>query len=230
MLMSYLMDIFSGISGELVSLLRSIGSFAESSGGGRAYLAGELPRAMLTGEKTNDIEICVAGNLMFLADNYAKSYSAKIKKDPQGKECLLNSPYSQKSIKLTQARDGDIKKELFSRDFSIDGFAVELSRDRFGEILDPAGAMADLNSRVLRIMRRDVFKNPVSIYRAIRLIYKYNLSMDPITEMLMNQAIGSDVLKNVPSGGISIELALIKKEKRSREIMQALRDLKVVVK
>lgn len=222
------MELFSNVSAELISLFRSVGSIAETCGGGHAYLIGELPLAMLMGDKTTKAEITIAGNMIFVADEFEKAYTVSVTEETD-LSCLLPSPYSKDCVHLTQAKDGDIRKEIFSRAFSIIALTVELGHENFGQFFDPAGAISDLNSRVLRAMQRDVFvRNPVNIIRAVKMVHKYQLSLDPITERLLETAVQSDLLKNLPDSDISLELELIKKEKSCKKIQQSLKDMGIV--
>jgi hypothetical protein len=224
------MYLFSNVPNELISLFRAVGSFAETCGGGRAYLIGSFPIAMFLKEQVREVEISIAGNMLFVADEFEKAYGVEIKEENDCEtKCLLPSPYSKDCIHLTQAVDGNIKKEIFSRAFSVDALTIELGHENFGRFFDPGGAISDLKSMVLRALQRDVFiKDPVNILRAVKLLYRYQLSMDPITEELLKGAIESELLKNIADSDISLELDLIKKEKHSKDVLQTLKDMKII--
>lgn len=85
-------------------------------------------------------------------------------------------------IDLTALRGETIEADLAERDFTIGAVAVPLSG---GEPIDPHGGLADLDSRVLRVVGEGSFAaDPLRLLRAARLAAGLGLEIDPDTASL----------------------------------------------
>ena len=63
----------------------------------------------------------------------------------------------------------NIDADLRRRDFSINAMALRLDGQHFGELLDPMGGEADLESGLIRVLHPTSFiDDPTRMYRAIR--------------------------------------------------------------
>ena len=228
------MRLFSTLPGELISIFKGLGNAADAVNA-KAYLIGAYPRSIMFREDCSDIEITVTGDIKKTVENFVNS--SKILTDKTiktaGRYLLIPNPYSEGDhIKIARTRKemsggaGDIKSETFCRGFSIDSLAVCLNAIDFGNIVDYAGAVQDIDNKILRSLKRDLFNNePAYIFRAAAYKARYGLSLDPIIETLWKRALKEKAFHSLPNSDLKHELHQIKKEKNSKEELKILKEL-----
>ena len=226
------MKLFATLPGELLSLMRGLGEAADSMNA-KAYIIGAYPRSILLREDCSDLEITVTGNCEKMVDYFTNNYSliTKNKKiHSEGRYTFVPSPYNDGDfLRIAPARKdekggvGDIYSETLSRGFSIDALAISLSKNDFGDVIDPVGAMDDIKINSLRILHRDVFEQePIFIFRALYYIAKYGLSWDPMTADLWADALKKGTHLKINSKEINAEIKLVKKEKNGKDVLKLL--------
>lgn len=83
---------------------------------------------------------------------------------------------------LPDVRPGSLAEDLARRDFTANAVAMRLAGPDAGEIADLHGGRADLQSRILRLMRADGFEeDPSRLIRAARYAARLGLRPDPAT-------------------------------------------------
>jgi len=228
------MRLFSTLPGELISIFKGLGNAADAINA-KAYLIGAYPRSILFREDCSDLEVVITGDIERTIDNFVNSYKMLTDKTIKtaGRYFHISNPYSEGDfIKIARTRKdmsggaGDIKSETFCRGFSIDALAVCLNSIDFGNIVDYAGAVQDLENRILRSLTRDLFSNePVYLFKAIAYKTKYGLSTDPITDTLWKRAIKEKTFHTIPQSDLKHELHNIRKEKNGKEELRTLKEL-----
>ena len=228
------MRLFSTLPGELISVFKGLGNSADAINA-KAYLIGAYPRSIVVKEDCTDLEIVITGDLEQMVNNFVNSY--KLMKDKtvkaEGRYLLISNPYSPSDvIRFARARKdftggaGDIGSEVFCRGFSIDALAVSLNTNDFGNIVDVAGALSDIENSVLRSLRRNLFsEEPLYILKAKVYVARYGLSFDPITETLWKRALREKAFQALSKDEIKAELDKIKKEKNGKEELNILKGL-----
>jgi tRNA nucleotidyltransferase/poly(A) polymerase len=89
-----------------------------------------------------------------------------------------------RTVDFTPFHDG-IEDDLATRDFTINAIAVPLAG---GEPVDPHGGRADLDAKVIRVVKGSVFTDdPLRLLRAVRLADELGLQLEPETERLVRQ-------------------------------------------
>jgi hypothetical protein len=87
-----------------------------------------------------------------------------------------------KTVDFTPLRGG-IEGDLATRDFTINAIALPVGG---GEPVDPTGGRDDLELRVLRAVREEIFEDdPLRILRAVRLEDELGFRLAPMTEELV---------------------------------------------
>ena len=228
------MRLFSTLPGELISIFKGLGNAADAINA-KAYLIGAYPRSIIFREDCSDLEIVVTGDIEKTVDNFVNSYKMLTDKTVKtaGRFLHIPNPYSEGDfIKIARTRKdmtggaGDIKSETFCRGFSIDALAVCLNAIDFGNIVDYAGAVQDIENKILRSIKRDLFSNePAYIFKATAYKARYCLSIDPITETLWKRAIKEKAFHSLPHSDLKHEMHQIKKEKNSKEELKILKEL-----
>ena len=232
------MHLFSTLPGELISIFRAIGVSADAVNA-KAYVIGAYPRSILVKEDCSDIEIAITGDLNSVVEHFLNSYPLLKSKSlkHEGRFVLVPSPYNEGDfIRMARARldhhhggAGDIDSEVLCRGFSIDGLAISINSADFGSIIDKEGAMEDIKSKVLRIMNRDLFKmDQAFIYKAIFYTARYELSIEPITETLLKDAVRSKYTNCLTPEQKKAELSKIKRGKNKALAIQLLNEYNIV--
>jgi len=226
------MHLFSTLPGELINMFKDFGLAAEAVGA-NAYVIGAYPRSIILKEDCSDIELTVTGDhekmLHCLVKSYPIAKNKKIKKD--GKYLLLESPYNEGDhIKVGRSRKdenggiGDIHSEIFSRGLSLDSLAISTNATSFGEVIDAGGAMDDIRSGIIRILKRDVFEvSPIFIFRSLYYKARYRFPFEPITETLWLEAVKLGCHKKLSHEEIDAEIEKIRGEKYGKDEMRFLR-------
>ena len=89
-----------------------------------------------------------------------------------------------RTVDFTPLQDG-IEDDLATRDFTINAIAVPLAG---GEPVDPHGGRADLDAKLIRVVRESVFTDdPLRLLRAVRLADELGFRLEPDTEQLVRQ-------------------------------------------
>jgi tRNA nucleotidyltransferase/poly(A) polymerase len=92
-----------------------------------------------------------------------------------------------RTVDFTPLRGG-IERDLATRDFTINAIAVPVGG---GEPLDPTGGRDDLELRVLRAVREEVFEDdPLRLLRAVRLEDELGFRLAPMTAELVRTHAG----------------------------------------
>ena len=103
-----------------------------------------------------------------------------------------------------------LQQDLFRRDFTINALAICLNPGRFGEVIDYFGGLADLESKVVRILHPFSFiEDPTRIVRAARFAARLGFSMEERTRQQAERAIGMGIFDDLGGVRMRTELQLI---------------------
>jgi len=181
-----------------VQLLELIAEVAEARGL-PLYAVGGLPRDLALGRSPADFDLVVEGSAIALARLLAGEFggavtghatfgTAQWKLEPSrlpwaASDRVHETPKRRSRIDLVSARresysregalpevsGGSIGDDLRRRDFTINSLALRLDGRHYGELLDPLGALGDLDRRVIRTLHQDSFlDDPTRMLRAVR--------------------------------------------------------------
>ena len=90
--------------------------------------------------------------------------------------------YDENSRKPSEVVYTDLKGELLRRDFTINAMAMDIHPDRFGELTDPFGGIADIEKRILRtpLDPDETFsEDPLRMMRAAYFSSKLGFEIEP---------------------------------------------------
>ncbi len=176
----------------------------------QAYLVGGSLRNILLGESCVDWDIVVHGDAVTLARHLAnrlggfyahlheKANRVVVPAKVEGEDEVIFDVASLKGVQL--------EVDLRSRDFTINAIATRLQdmvrylelggfdeqdnnayrRGALLPFIDPCNGVSDLLARRIRVVDNEVFRHdPLRMLRAIRLVARYQLAIDPGTEGLI---------------------------------------------
>ena len=217
------------------------------------YLVGGVVRDIFLGKAINDFDLVVEGDTSALAEFIVKKYGGKIlvhSRFGTAKWVLnesafkrLNFPISNfpefdVSFDLVTARSetylqpgalpnvepSNIDADLRRRDFSINAMAIRLDGQHFGELLDPLGGEADLESGLIRVLHLTSFiDDPTRMYRAIRYAARYGFQIAEDTLSLIPEARG--LVQELSAQRIRHEMELILEEENAASMLEWLNQL-----
>ena len=84
---------------------------------------------------------------------------------------------------------GTLAQDLACRDFTINAMAMPIAGGT-GDIIDPHGGRADLDSGLIRVLHEASFRdNPTRIFRAVRYEARFGFVIEPDTVSLVKSAL-----------------------------------------
>jgi len=164
------------------------------------YLVGGTVRDLLLGLPNLDLDLVVEGDAPSLARRLAELTGGSVKTHPRfgtatvrhGKTAIdiataRSETYSRPGA-LPAVKPGTLDDDLYRRDLTINAIAANLAPLRFGELVDPHGGKADLDSGLLRVLHGNSFRDdPTRIWRAIRYEQRLGFNLEPNTEHLLRR-------------------------------------------
>jgi tRNA nucleotidyltransferase (CCA-adding enzyme) len=109
---------------------------------------------------------------------------------------------------------GSIENDLRRRDFTINTLALRLDGRHYGEVLDPLGAMRDLERRAIRALHAASFRDdPTRMLRAVRYEQRLGFRIDSETVRMMPA--GATWLRLVSAHRVRQELDAALQEERA---------------
>ena len=205
-----------------LELLRSLGTLADERGVA-ACVVGGVVRDLFLGLPNYDLDVAVEGDAIEFAKAAAELLGGSVKAHTRFGTVILTMPGGRK-IDLATARSevyerggalpdvtpGEMENDLRRRDFTVNSMAVVLNSSGFGDLLDPFGGRADLESRVLRILTDASFEDdPTRILRGVRFSARFGLSIETGTEALLRRAVSERLTDTVSGERLLNELQLI---------------------
>ncbi len=214
------------------SIFKTISNSAEELGL-KSYVIGGFVRDFLLNRRTSkDIDIVAVGSGIELAKQVSKNLAGNPKVQvfkTYGTAMLQNDDIE---IEFVGARkesyredsrnpiveDGTLEDDQNRRDFTINALALDLSKQNFGDLLDPFNGIKDLENKIIRtpldpeITYSD---DPLRMMRAIRFASQLNFeieqkSLDAITK-------NNERIKIITSERIVVELnKILESEKPSK--------------
>ena len=128
---------------------------------------------------------------------------------------------------LPEVERGSIKLDLHRRDFTINTLAIRLDGAHLGEMLDFYGGQRDLELGQIRVLHSLSFiDDPTRILRAVRLEQRLAFSIEPRTQVLLEESL--PMLSRVTGDRIRHEIELGMREAEPAKVLERLSDLNVL--
>ncbi len=102
-----------------------------------------------------------------------------------------------------------IAADLSRRDLTINAMALPITPHGFGDLLDPAGGVADLRAGIIRVLHDASFHDdPTRLYRALRYAARFGFTVEPHTASLLRAAVAGGALTTISADRKRHELEL----------------------
>ena len=129
---------------------------------------------------------------------------------------------------LPKVSVGNLKDDMYRRDFTINSMAIALNRKSFGELIDLFSGARDLSRGVVRVLHDKSFEDdPTRIIRAVRFETRLGFRMDEKTEKLLKNALTSRMLERLTPERKRYEVELAFSEERPDLIAERMRKLNI---
>jgi len=220
---------------DLICLARKVASSNKMP----AYLVGGVVRDLILGVENLDLDITVEGDGIKFAEDFSSKLKVKLIRHRRfGTATAILRPHLK--IDFATARKefypepahlpvvsrGELKDDLFRRDFTINAMALSLNNENFGQLVDFFGGKDDLAGRKIRVLHGLSFiDDPTRILRAIRFEKRYDFSIEPKTMKYLKEAVKLGMLEKVEPQRIRDDLILMLKEKKPLKEIKRLREL-----
>ena len=163
-----------------------------------AYIIGGYVRDILLHRPSKDIDIVVVGSGIEMAGVFArklgrgahlsvfKTYgTAQVKRKNIEVEFVgARSESYNRDSRNPIVSEGTLQDDQNRRDFTVNALALCLNADRFGELVDPFGGLADMEARILRTpLDPDITfsDDPLRMMRAVRFATQLQFDIYPET-------------------------------------------------
>lgn len=223
--------------GDFAPWVEALGAVAEEEGV-RALLIGGCVRDVLLGQASRDVDVVVAGDAPALARAVAASAGGTVVvyeefgtahwKTPSGLELDLASARTESYPHpgaLPLVERGDLRQDLFRRDFTINMLAMGIAPSERGTLVDPYAGRGDLERGLIRVVHGlSFYDDPTRAWRAARFAARLDFRLAPGTAALMQEALRQGVLAQVSDARLGNELHRIFQERRPDSAIRRLRD------
>ena len=200
------------------------------------YLAGGAIRDIISGSMIRDLDFAVQGSALKLQKDLEKG-GAVI----QGSDAELHSMYvrlpggARASVIATRSEFYDrpgkppriefstINEDLRRRDFTVNAMALSLNPGSRGLLLDPYNGVADIESKILRILHNYAFlEEPSRLIRASRFAARFHWALEDRTQARYDAARENQYIDHVSDRRLGHEIEQIAHEDDPLHIMKVL--------
>jgi len=200
------------------------------------YLTGGTIRDLITGFPIRDIDLSIQGNPLKLQRELEKAGISVQGVDEDLRTLHLLMPGNVRAeLNMTRAEVYDkpgkpptitpatINEDLRRRDFTVNAMGLSLNLGSRGLLLDPFNGVADIESKVLRVLHNYAFlEEPVRLIRATRLSARFHWPLEERTQARYASAKENDYIEYISKQAVGYELEQLAHEDDPLHVMRAL--------
>ena len=225
----------SDLPEDIVTKLEILGEIADELNF-NIYLVGGIVRDLILRKPNLDVDLVVEGDGVVFAKHVRKKLNIveKIKTYDKFKTATIffkdglkfdiataRVEYYKKPGSLPVVEASSLKMDLYRRDFTINTLAIEITKGKFGKLIDFFGGLKDLKERKIRVIHNLSFvEDPTRIFRAMRFAARFGFEIGKQTRSLIKNAVSLKLLDTVEGRRIFHELKLIFEEDKVVEIIK----------
>jgi tRNA nucleotidyltransferase (CCA-adding enzyme) len=203
------------------------------------YLVGGWVRDVLRGEDpARGPDLTVEGDAPMVARVLADRLSGEVREYERFRTAILyvgdieydlvtarREQYPEPGA-LPEIEPAALVDDLFRRDFTANAMAIGLKGDDLGHLYDPHGGLPDLEAGLLRILHdRSFIDDPTRLLRGVRFEARLDFRLEPDTEVLGREAVGSTALSTVSDDRVGRELMKALAETSAPSAVRRLKEL-----
>src|SRR6202795_4067773 len=200
------------------------------------YLTGGAIRDIISGFTIRDLDFTVQGNPLKLQKDLEKA-GAKIAAIEEELRTLYISLPGNARAEISMARTERYEKtgkppivtpatihdDLRRRDFTVNAIALSLNEGSRGLLLDPFNGVADIETKVIRILHNYSFlEDPSRLIRATRFAARFHWTLEERTQARYQAAKENDYIKHVAERALGQEIEQLAYEDDAMLVRRAL--------
>ncbi len=203
------------------------------------YLVGGFVRDALLRIKSTDLDVIVDGDAMALARAFAREHNGKVTVYPDFLTATVSWDQAgsldfttarqeiyKKPGALPRVKQGDLRADLFRRDFTVNAMALQLTSSSRGTLIDHYGGMDDLRCGRIRILHDQSFKDdPTRMIRAVRYEQRLGFQMHRSTLQCLNKSVRQGALRTISLDRYITEIKKVGSEFKAPEMIGRMRRL-----
>ncbi len=200
------------------------------------YLTGGAVRDIISGFIIRDLDFSVQGSALKLQKDFEKAGVTVEAVDEATRTLMLllpgnvrgevTSTRSEKYDKPGRAPEttpGTIYDDMSRRDFTVNAMALSLNPGSRGLLTDPFNGMADIESKVLRVLHNYAFyEDPSRLIRATRLMTRFHWTLEERTQARYDAAKENNYIENVSDRSLGHEVEQLAHEDDPVAVLKAL--------
>jgi tRNA nucleotidyltransferase/poly(A) polymerase len=200
------------------------------------YLTGGAVRDLISGLPIRDLDFSIQGNPLKLqkeleragaviqgVDEDQKAVYVLLPGNVRAEISMTRSHVYEKPGKPPKVAPATIYEDLRRRDFTVNAMALSLNRDSRGLLLDPSNGMADIESKLLRILHNYAFyEDPARLIRATHYAARFHWPLEERTQIRYHTARENNYIEYISSRAIGLEIEQIAYEDDPLHILRAL--------
>ena len=190
------------------------------------YLTGGAIRDIISGFSIRDLDFTVQGNPLKLQKDFEKA-GAKITAVEEDIRTIFLSLPGNARAEVSMARTerfektgkppvvmpATIHEDLRRRDFTVNAMALSLNEGSRGLLLDPFNGVADLETKVIRILHNYSFlEDPSRLIRATRFAARFHWPLEERTQARYDAAKEGKYIDHILRSSIGHEIAALAHE------------------
>ena len=210
------------------------------------YLTGGAVRDIISGFIIRDLDFSVQGNALKLQKDFEKAGAVTEATDEDTRTIMLLLPGNvraevtstrseryDKPGKPVEVTPGTIYDDMRRRDFTVNAMALSLNPGSRGLLTDPFNGVADIETKVLRVLHNYAFyEEPSRLIRATRLACRFHWTLEERTQARYDAAKENNYIENISDRAVGHEIEQLAHEDNPIEVLKALEKegwLKVLV-
>src|SRR6202163_4148956 len=190
------------------------------SAGMNLYLTGGAIRDIISGFTIRDLDFTVQGNPLKLQKELERAGAKIIAVEEDIRTIFINLPGNaraeismarterfEKAGKPPVVTPATIHEDLRRRDFTVNAMALSLNEGSRGLLLDPFNGVADIETKVIRILHNYSFlEDPSRLIRATRFAARFHWQLEERTQARYESGKENGYIEHIRSSSIGYEI------------------------
>ncbi|MBZ5521752.1 MAG: CCA tRNA nucleotidyltransferase [Acidobacteriia bacterium] len=200
------------------------------------YLTGGAVRDIISGFIIRDLDFSVQGNALKLQKDFEKAGAVVEAIDETTRTLMVLLPGNvrgevtgtrsekyDKPGRPPEITPGTIYDDMRRRDFTVNAMALSLNPGSRGLLTDPFNGMADIESKLLRVLHNYAFyEDPSRLIRATRLATRFHWALEERTQARYDAAKENNYIDNVSDRTLGHEVEQLAHEDDPIAVLKAL--------